>query len=73
MGMADKVWDALTQVIKMNDRVVSLSSQVSAMTAELRDMDRRLVRLEAMLELALRGQTPAAGPAAARTRFLPEE
>lgn len=57
MGMADKVWDTLTQVIKMNDRVISLSAQVSALATEMREMDRRLVRLETMLELALRGRT----------------
>ena len=28
MGVTDKVWDALTTVIKMNDKVVSLAGTV---------------------------------------------
>ena len=60
MGIADRIWDALAQVIKMNEQVVRLSVQVRDLATETREMDKRLVRLEAMLEIALagKGRTP---------------
>lgn len=59
MSIADKIWNALAQVIKMNEQVVRLSVQVKDLASETRDMDKRLVRLETMLELALAGKGPA--------------
>ncbi len=61
MGIADRIWDALAQVIKMNEQVVRLSVQVRDLATEMREMDKRLVRLEAMLEIALagKGRTPS--------------
>ena len=52
MGIADRIWDALAQVIKMNEQVVRLSVQVRDLATETREMDKRLARLEAMLEIA---------------------
>ncbi len=59
MSIADKIWDALAQVIKMNEQVIRLSHQVKDLASETREMDKRLVRLETMLELALAGKGPA--------------
>jgi len=56
MGIADRIWDALAHVIKMNEQVVRLSVQVRDLAAEMREMDKRLARLEAMLEIALSGK-----------------
>jgi hypothetical protein len=60
MGISDKVWDALTGAIKLTDRPEGLGRQVSPLAtevnqgaADLREMDKRLVRLETMLEVAL--------------------
>jgi hypothetical protein len=60
MGISDKVWDALTGAIKLTDRLEGLGRQVSQLATEvkqgatdLREMDKRLVRLETMLEVAL--------------------
>lgn len=63
MSIADKIWDALAQVIKMNEQVVRLSAQVKDLASEMREIDKRLVRLETMLELALagKGAAPEAG------------
>jgi hypothetical protein len=64
MGIADRIWDALAQVIKMNEQVVRLSVQVRDLATEMREMDKRLARLEVMLEIALagKGRTPGTLP-----------
>lgn len=49
MGVTDKVWDALTTVIKMNDKVVSLAGTVKEPQAKIE----RLIRPEATLGLLL--------------------
>jgi ABC-type transport system involved in Fe-S cluster assembly fused permease/ATPase subunit len=69
MSIADKIWDALAQVIKMNEQVIRLSVQVKELATEMREIDKRLVRMETMLELALAGKVPA--PDAAAQRRLP--
>lgn len=69
MSIADKIWDALAQVIKMNEQVVRLSVQVKDLASEMREMDKCLVPLETMLELALAGKGSA--PESAVPRGLP--
>ncbi len=69
MGIGDRLWDALTQVIKMNDQVTGLSAQVRDLAAELRELDRRMLRLETMVEIALAGK--AQGPGTGPQRRLP--
>jgi hypothetical protein len=53
VGVGDKLWDALTTVIKMNDRIVSQSEQMKAMQAKIEDLTGRVIRLETALEIAL--------------------
>ena len=51
MGVTDKVWAALTSMIKLEDRV---NRQVEAMKAQqqkIEDLTGRVIRLEAQLEL----------------------
>jgi len=49
MGIGDRLWDALTQVIKMNDQVTGLSAQVRDLaTAHLHDVHARIKDLRAM-------------------------
>jgi shikimate kinase len=54
MGVTDKVWDALTTVIKMNDKVVSLAGTVKDQQAKIESLTERVIRLEATLELMMR-------------------
>jgi hypothetical protein len=54
MGVTDKVWDALTTVIKMNDKVVSLAGTVKEQQQKIEGLTERVIRLEATLELLLR-------------------
>ena len=53
MGVTDKVWDALTTVIKMNDKVVSQAAAMAAQQAKIEDLTARVIRLETALEIAL--------------------
>lgn len=54
MGVTDKVWDALTTVIKMNDKVVSLAGTVKEQQQKIEGLTERVIRLEATLELVMR-------------------
>jgi shikimate kinase len=50
MGVTEKVWDALTTVIKMNDKVVALAGTVKEQQAKIESLTERVIRLEAQLE-----------------------
>ncbi|MFN0318341.1 MAG: hypothetical protein ACKVQA_25225 [Burkholderiales bacterium] len=50
MGITEKVWDALTTVIKMNDKVVALAGTVKEQQARIESLTERVIRLEAQLE-----------------------
>jgi hypothetical protein len=65
MGVTDKVWDALTTVIKMNEKVVSLAGTVKEQQAKIESLTERVIRLETTLELAMRGVS--------ETRQLPSQ
>ena len=54
MGVTDKVWDALTTVIKMNDKVVLLAGTVKEQQTKIETLTERVIRLEATLELLMR-------------------
>ena len=56
MGVSDKLWDALTTVIKMNDRVVAMSAQMQTQQQKIEDLTGRVIRLETALEIALAAQ-----------------
>lgn len=58
MGVTDKFWDALTTVIKMNDRVVSLATTVKGQQQKIEALTERVIRLEATLELLAKSGLP---------------
>ncbi|MBI3146852.1 MAG: hypothetical protein HYZ18_16665 [Pseudogulbenkiania sp.] len=61
MGVADKMWDAITTVIKMNDKVERMASAMKTQQEKIENLTERLIRLETMLEIALvqqRGRVP---------------
>jgi len=62
MGVTDKVWDALTTVIKMNDKVVSLAGTVKEQQAKIEGLTERVIRLEATLEMLMRVAPAANAP-----------
>ena len=44
MSMMDKLWDAFSTVIKMNDKVVSQAAAMAAQQAKIEDLTARVIR-----------------------------
>lgn len=57
MALSDKLWETLTTVIKMNDRIVGMSAQMQAQQQRIEDLTARVIRLETALEIALGSRT----------------
>ena len=51
MGVTDKVWVALTAMIKLEDKVLRQSEAMKSQQARIEDLTGRVIRLEAHLEL----------------------
>lgn len=53
MGITDKMWDAMTTVIKMNDRVERMAGTIKSQQQKIENLTERVIRLETALEIAL--------------------
>ncbi|MEW6561546.1 MAG: hypothetical protein AB1412_15280 [Pseudomonadota bacterium] len=53
MGVTEKLWDALTTVIKMNDKIECLAGTVVTQQQKIEQLTERVIRLETALEIAL--------------------
>jgi hypothetical protein len=53
MSMTNKLWEALSTVIRMNDKVVAQAAAMSVQQAKIEDLTARVIRLETALEIAL--------------------
>ena len=53
MGIADKVWDALTTVIRMNDRVDRMAVTIVQRQHQIQSLTERVIRLETALEIGM--------------------
>lgn len=51
MGVTDKVWGALTSMIKLEDKVNRQAEAMKTQQAKIEDLTGRVIRLEAQLEL----------------------
>lgn len=51
MGVTDRVWGALTSMIKLEDRVVRQSEAIKSQQLKIENLTGRVIRLEAQLEL----------------------
>lgn len=77
MGVLDRVLGGIAETIKLNDRVAGLAGDLKEFAKDLRDMDRRLTRAEAALDLLTKGALKPApidvtpGPAAIEHRARP--
>ena len=58
MGVADKMWDAITTVIKMNDKVERMAVTIVAQQQKIEGLTERVIRLETALEIGLARPTP---------------
>ncbi len=52
MSMSSKIFEALTGAIKLNDTITRLAENVKDLAKEVKEIDRRLIRLEAFVEIA---------------------
>ncbi|MDE3009680.1 MAG: hypothetical protein KGI67_02225 [Pseudomonadota bacterium] len=53
MGITDKMWDAITTVIRMNDKVERMSATMRDQQQRIEGLTERVIRLETALEIAL--------------------
>ena len=53
MSVAEKMWDAITTVIKMNDKVERVAETMKAQQEKIENLTERVIRLETALEIAL--------------------
>lgn len=53
MSVADKMWDAISTVIRMNDKVERLAAGMKMQQEKIENLAERVIRLETALEIAL--------------------
>lgn len=51
MGVTDRVWGALSSMIKLEDKVTRQAEALKSQQAKIEDLTARVIRLEAQLEL----------------------
>ena len=51
MGVTDKVWGALTSMIKLEDKVNRQAEAMKSQQQKIEDLTGRVIRLETQLEL----------------------
>jgi cell division protein FtsB len=51
MGVTDRVWGALTAMIKLEDKVTQQAEALKSQQLKIEDLTARVIRLEAQLEL----------------------
>lgn len=53
MGVTDRMWDAITTVIKMNDKVERMAATIIAQQHKIESLTERVIRLETAVEIGL--------------------
>lgn len=56
MGAMGSIIQTITDMIKMNDKITSLSKNIKELSDDVRNIDGRVIRLETLLELAEKQQ-----------------
>jgi len=51
MSVADRIWGALTSIIKLEDKVNRQAEAMKSQQQKIEDLTGRVIRLEAQLEL----------------------
>ena len=54
MGVTERVWGALTSMIKLEDKVVRQGEVIKAQQARIENLTERMIRIETTLELLMR-------------------
>lgn len=52
MGALDKIIQGITETIKMNDKIVSVSEKIKELANEVRDINNRVIRIETYIEIS---------------------
>ena len=56
MGITDRVWAALTSMIKLEDKVVRQSEAIKTQQIKIEHLTERVIRVETTLDLLMRAQ-----------------
>jgi len=51
MGVTDKVWSALTAMIKLEDRVARQADALRTQQAKIEQLTERMIRIETQIEM----------------------
>lgn len=51
MGVTDKIWGALSAIIKLEDKVNRQSEAMKSQQSKIEDLTGRVIRLEAQLDM----------------------
>ena len=51
MGVTERIWGALTSVIKLEDKVTRQAEALKSQQVKIEDLTARVIRLETQLEL----------------------
>ena len=54
MGVTERVWGALTSMIKLEDKVVRQGEVIKAQQAKIENLTERMIRMETTIELWMR-------------------
>jgi hypothetical protein len=73
MGVTERIWSALTSMIKLEDKVTRQSEAIKAQQMKIENLTERIIRLETALEIGLArsGATPTQLGLANKTKRLP--
>ena len=59
MGVTERIWNALTSMIKLEDKVTRQSEALKAQQTKIENLTERIIRLETALEIGLATQGAA--------------
>ena len=57
MGVTEKIWGALTSMIKLEDKVNRQSEAMKSQQAKIEDLAGRVIRLETRLDMLMQAAT----------------
>lgn len=62
MGLPATLWEALGNVIKMNDKIERMAGTIKEQQTRIEDLTMRIVRLETVIEIAVANQGSRSRP-----------
>ncbi len=58
MSIAERILKGVRDVLRQQDKIETLTEAVKELAGEVRDLDRRMVRIETLVELSERQNRP---------------